>query len=226
MNYKIFSFDILQSTQTFAHELIADGNATDKTIVVADAQSAGRGRYRRTWVSEPGNLYVSFIYKASKKRDPRLSYCVAIAVAEALGHFGIPAQIKWPNDVLVYDKKISGSLIEYSKNFVIIGIGINIKHAPTGLDYETAKTDDFTPGIERDELLDVLTDRLDFWRMRLSDNDFASVRIRWMELAAAIGTEIKYQGKMATLIEINADGALVLRRDGKYILVVGDEISI
>ena len=227
MVYKILVFDELPSTQQFAHEMIASGDAENKTIVVADAQTAGRGRYRRTWISEPGNLYASFIYSAQAKRDPRLSYCVAIAVAESLGHFGIAAKIKWPNDILVDGKKISGNLIEYAKSFVIVGIGINIKHNPGGLEYETTKTDDYKADVLRDELLSVLADRLDFWMGRLLKKDFASVRARWMELAAAIGAEIKYQNRPATLVEINADGALVLRRpDGKYLLVMGDEISI
>jgi BirA family biotin operon repressor/biotin-[acetyl-CoA-carboxylase] ligase len=218
------AFDKIPSTQTFAHEIIASGDADDKTIILADAQTAGRGRYRRNWISEPGNLYASFIFK-SPKRDPRLSYCVACAVAESLIHFGMNPEIKWPNDILIKGKKISGSLIEYSRSFVIIGIGINIKHNPAGLEYETTKTDDYAQ-ISRDDLLSVLSERLDFWMAALARGDFSVVRARWMELAAALGREIKYQGRAATLCEINLDGALVLRRDGKYMLVLGDEISI
>ena len=66
-----------------AHDLIAHGQATDKTAIVALAQSAGRGRHRRRWVSHHGNLYVSFIYE-SDVRDGRLAYAVAVDVAETL----------------------------------------------------------------------------------------------------------------------------------------------
>ena len=121
--YKLLSFDKITSTQDYAHDLIANGEASNKIIVKALAQSAGRGRYRRNWVSHHGNLYVSFIYKITE-RNPKLSYAVGIAVAETLLSFKLKPQIKWPNDILIDDKKISGILIEYSQNFVIIGIGI------------------------------------------------------------------------------------------------------
>ena len=61
--YKLLSFDKIPSTQDYAHDLIANRNAVNKTVITALAQSAGRGRYRRNWVSHHGNLYASFIYK-------------------------------------------------------------------------------------------------------------------------------------------------------------------
>ena len=82
-NYKLLFFGKIPSTQTYAHELIARRGAADHTAIVAAAQSAGRGRYRRTWVSHHGNLYVSFIFDCPE-RDARLSYQVAVAVAESL----------------------------------------------------------------------------------------------------------------------------------------------
>ena len=61
--YKLLSFDKIPSTQDYAHDLIARGEAVNKTVITALAQSSGRGRYKRNWVSHHGNLYVSFIYK-------------------------------------------------------------------------------------------------------------------------------------------------------------------
>ena len=137
--YKLISFDKIPSTQDYAHYLIARGEATNKTVVTALAQSAGRGRYKRTWVSHHGNLYASFIYKVGE-RDPKLSYAIAVAIAETMINFGINPQIKWPNDILIDGKKVSGVLIEYAQNFVIVGIGINIATCPTVKEYKTAKT--------------------------------------------------------------------------------------
>ncbi|MCL2737744.1 MAG: biotin--[acetyl-CoA-carboxylase] ligase [Alphaproteobacteria bacterium] len=225
MNYKLYSFEEIPSTQEYAHELIASGTATDRAVIIAGAQSAGRGRYRRTWISKPGNLYASFIYKI-EKREPRLSYAVAVAIAETMISFGIDPKIKWPNDILIDGKKVSGTLIEYSKDFVIVGIGVNIKSNPVVAGYETTKLDRYKRGITRDKFLVALMDRLDEWAAHLSRGDFAPVRARWMELAAGLDSEIKYQGKPAILCEINPDGALVLRRGNDYILALGDEISI
>ena len=218
--YRLISFDKLTSTQDLAHDLINRHEATNKMVIVAQTQTDGRGRYNRTWVSKPGNLYVSFVYKILE-RDPKLSYAVAVAVAETLSCFGLKPQIKWPNDVLIDGKKISGILIEYSQNFVIVGIGINIKTCPGGLNYKTAKMQDCTD-VSPQEVLGVLMKKLDKWR----DTDFYVVRERWMDMAVGINENITYQGKTAQLIGLNEQGALVLRRGTNYILTYGDEISI
>lgn len=218
--YKLLSFDKIPSTQDYAHDLIADGKASNKTVIVAQAQSAGRGRYKRTWVSHHGNLYASFIYKVYE-RDPKLSYAVAVAIAETLISFGLNPQIKWPNDVLIDGKKISGVLIEYARNFVIVGIGINIKTCPTVKEYKTTKVNDYAD-VSVEDVLGVLMKKLDKWR----NADFAIVRERWTEMAICINQMIRYQGKDAELIGLNEDGALVLRFDSRYVLTYGDEISI
>jgi len=218
--YKLISFDKIPSTQDYAHDLIAKGEATNKTVVTALAQSAGRGRYKRTWVSHHGNLYASFIYKIGE-RDPKLSYAVAVAIAETMINFGINPQIKWPNDILIDGKKISGVLIEYSQNFVIVGIGINVESCPTLKEYKTTKMVDYVK-VSVNEVLSVLMKKIDKWR----GADFSIVRERWTELAAAINKVIKFHGKEVELIGLNEDGALVLRSEGRYMLTYADEISI
>jgi BirA family biotin operon repressor/biotin-[acetyl-CoA-carboxylase] ligase len=218
--YKLLSFDKIPSTQDYAHELIASGRAADCTAVLAAAQSSGRGRYRRKWVSHHGNLYISFIYLLPE-RNPRLSYSVAVAVAETIASFGMHPTIKWPNDILVDDKKISGILIEYSGDYVVIGVGINVNSNPTVDRYKTTKMDNYSE-IPMNELLNRLMRNMERW----IKSDFRSVRLRWMELAACINCVVKYQGEPAILVGINENGALVLRRDTRYLLVFGDEISM
>lgn len=219
-NYKLISFDKIPSTQDYAHDLIAQGGAHDRTAIWALAQSAGRGRFRRPWVSHHGNLYVSFIYDCHE-RDARLAYAVAVAVAETIASFGIHPTIKWPNDILVDGMKISGSLIEYSGRFVIVGIGINVKSNPTVDRYKTTKMDNYSE-VPLEPLLNRLMRNLDKWRRA----DFRGVRARWLELAACLNCPVRYQGAPATLVGINENGALVLRRDTRYLLVYGDEISV
>ena len=220
-NYKVMSFDKIPSTQTYAHNLIADGRGADHIAVLADAQSAGRGRYKRTWISHHGNLYVSFIY-ACEERDARLAYSVGVAIAETLISCGVVPTIKWPNDILIDGKKVSGTLIEYSGRFVIVGIGINIKSNPTvKASYATTKLDNYT-NVTRDELLNKLMRNLDKWR----NAEFADVRARWTELANGLNRTVKYRGEVAELIGINENGALVLRRGTQYALVYGDEITM
>jgi len=220
-NYKVISFDKIPSTQTYAHNMIAEGRGGDHIAILAEAQSAGRGRYQRTWISHHGNLYVSFIY-ACEERDARLAYSVGVAIAEALIAFGIVPTIKWPNDILIDGKKVSGTLIEYSGRFVIVGIGINIKSNPTvNAPYKTTKLDNYV-SITRDELLNKLMRNLDKWR----GTDFNLVRARWTELAAGLNHDVKYRGETAELMGINENGALILRRGSQYFMVYGDEITM
>nr|DAH89032.1 MAG TPA: Biotin-(acetyl-CoA carboxylase) ligase [Caudoviricetes sp.] len=218
--YKLISFDKIPSTQTYALDMVASGTARDHTIVMAEAQSAGRGRYRRMWVSHHGNFYASFIFSAPE-RDSRLSYMVAVAIAETIMSFGIIPTIKWPNDILIDGKKVCGVLIEYAGAFVIVGIGINIKSNPTVAENITTKLENYAD-VPKAELLNRLMRNLDKWMK----TDFAIVRARWMELAIALRKIVKYRGQDVELIEINENGALVLRRGSEYMLAYGDEISM
>jgi len=219
-NYNLLSFGKIPSTQTLAMQMIADGTAADKMAIMAEAQSAGRGRGKsRAWVSHHGNLYISFIYKAREK-NPLLSYAFAVGAAETLLAFGIPARIKWPNDLLADGKKISGMLLEYAGGFLVIGYGLNIKTNPTVAEYKTTKTDNYAPGLTPMRVAAALMKNFDIWRAM----DFGTVRRRWMELAVADGAPLKYRGKKAEYCGLNSDGALVLRIGGKYELVYGEEV--
>lgn len=220
--YKLFSFDKITSTQTYARDMIAAARASDHTAIVARAQSAGRGRYRRTWVSHHGNLYVSFIFDAPS-RDSRVSYAVAVAVAETLATFGVRPQIKWPNDILLDGDKVSGILIEYIGAFVVVGIGINIHSNPrVSASYKTTRLDKYVPNITPAGVLTVLMQKIDAWRAA----KFDSVRDAWTARAAGLNKTIMYRGAPATLVGIDDDGALILIRDGVRTVVYGDEISI
>lgn len=219
--YKVISFDKIPSTQITALNMVADARASDHTVIVAQAQSAGRARYRRTWVSHHGNVYASFIFNAPE-RDPRIAYSVAVAVAETILSYGVTPQIKWPNDILIDGAKVCGILIEYAGPFVIVGIGVNIKTNPTVDAYQTTRLDKYVSDISVTDFLGRLMRQLDKWMER----DFVSVRARWMDLAIAIKTTVKYRGANAELIEINADGALVLRDGARYFLAWGDEIGM
>ncbi len=219
-SYKLLSFDKISSTQTYALNMVAKGEARDHTVIMAEAQSAGRGRYKRSWISHHGNLYASFIFD-SEERDPRLSYMIAVAIAESLIAFGIHPKIKWPNDILIDGKKVSGTLTEYAGRFVIIGIGINIKSNPTVENYKTTKLDNYAK-VDKSDLLNKLMKNLDKWRK----TDFPLVRARWMDLATGLNKIVKYRGEEAELIGINENGALVLRNGSRYLLTYGDEISM
>lgn len=219
-NYRLIYFDKIPSTQTCALDMVADGQATDRTVILAQAQSSGRGRYRRGWVSHRGNLYASFIFR-SDERDPRLSYIIAVAIVETLVSLGVTPAIKWPNDILIKGEKVCGVLIEYASNFVIVGIGINVKTNPTVADYQTTKLGNYCD-VSVQLLLNRLLKNLDKW----IKTDFLVARSRWMDFATALNKTVRYRGEKVELIGINLQGALVLRHNKDYFLAYGDEITM
>lgn len=216
--YKVLSFDKISSTQTYAHDMIANGTATDHMAIVAAAQYTGRGRYRRKWVSHHGNLYVSFIFRAAA-REPRLAYSVAVAIADTIAGYGIKPEIKWPNDILINGAKVAGVLIEYAGRFVIIGIGINVHSNPTVAEYKTTKLDKYAD-VDLADLFGKLAKNLDKWMAA----EFDSIRREWMNMAAGLNRLVKYRGEQVELIGINDNGALVVRNKHEYLLIHGDEI--
>ncbi len=132
---EIIHLSHIDSTNNFAATLISDQLCQNGTAILADSQSFGKGQRGNTWFSEPGkNLLVSFILKPDKlsvSKQHELTWITSICIVKTLGIFNIEAQIKWPNDIFVRNKKIAGILIEnqitgeYISNS-IIGIGLNV----------------------------------------------------------------------------------------------------
>ncbi len=132
----VHRYDVLPSTNDRAREL-AEAGAPEGTTVMAGQQTAGRGRHGRSWYSPPGaGLYHSIILRPplTPARAPLLGLLAAIALAETVSEdYHLAADIKWPNDVLIHEKKVAGILLELEAQadqvrFVILGIGVNLNH--------------------------------------------------------------------------------------------------
>jgi BirA family biotin operon repressor/biotin-[acetyl-CoA-carboxylase] ligase len=124
-------FPSLDSTMPEAARLAAAGCGPG-TVVVAGEQTSGQGRYGRYWHSEPeSGLYASVVLRPtlSSSSLPVLMLALGLATAEAIARAtGLACDIRWPNDVLVEDKKVAGILVQLQERFVIAGIGINVNH--------------------------------------------------------------------------------------------------
>lgn len=114
------------STQAAARLLLEQGVARVGHAVVADQQTAGRGRQGRAWLSPPGGLYATFIVP----HDDLLSVHAGVAAVAALEEFGVRVQLKWPNDLLVGERKLGGILIETDAAVARVGVGINLTVCP------------------------------------------------------------------------------------------------
>jgi BirA family biotin operon repressor/biotin-[acetyl-CoA-carboxylase] ligase len=128
---RVLFYQELPSTMDEAARL-AQAGAAGGTVVVAETQTASRGRLGRTWVSRPGNLYLSVVFRPSLQDLPSLSCLGAVAVVRAIRQAtGLNPRLKWPNDVLLSGKKVAGVLVESAiqgeqLEYAVLGIGINV----------------------------------------------------------------------------------------------------
>lgn len=155
------------STLDVVHELAAQG-APAGTVVVADQQLAGRGREGRRWYSAPGRgVLVGYLHRPLEGGPVGvLALRVGLAVAEGLDSLGCPTQLKWPNDLMVGDRKAGGVLCEArsapgSPGWVAVGVGLNV-HGPVPVELadRAAALDDVRPGISRVAVLEAVVPRL------------------------------------------------------------------
>ncbi|MCB1508952.1 MAG: biotin--[acetyl-CoA-carboxylase] ligase [Hyphomicrobiaceae bacterium] len=225
----------VSSTIDAAWDLLAAGEEAPFWIV-ADSQSAGRGRRGRGWESPPGNLYTALALDAAPlgKAAPLLSLALSTAVACALnglfqGRAG--AQVKWPNDVLIDGAKISGLLIERRQETggdrMVVGLGINVASHPALEDRKTAALKAFAPQIGVDELFQSLSPLVEHAVRLCVQGEIAAIREEWMALAAGLGSMIEVRLPETTLRGrhggLNGDGTLNLLTDlGPVAVAAGD----
>jgi BirA family biotin operon repressor/biotin-[acetyl-CoA-carboxylase] ligase len=233
-------FESVGSTNDKAYAL-AEKGAAEGTIVIADAQTKGKGRLGRKWVSpSDSGIYMSCILRPeiSPNEVPKITLAAAVSAVKAVREFaGIKALIKWPNDIIVSDRKAGGILTELKGEpdrveFVILGIGININTAKsalpagaTSLKGESRSSSDFS----RTEFIRILLENLDEEYIKFKKRGFSHVRSELKGYSCTLGRHVKvttsnkktFHGKAA---DINADGALVVKLENgsRKVFLSGD----
>lgn len=167
MHIKRLHFPVLDSTNSYAKQVLEKLNKNELTLITASHQTAGRGRYKRKWVSEPNqNIYATFVFffDGTQEKIRNLPQILALAALEVLlKSASLKIEIKWPNDLVAGGKKIGGILSETSIDgdlvTVIIGIGINVNMPEAGLQkidkpatsllYETGQNFELEPLLEK-----------------------------------------------------------------------------
>lgn len=229
------------STNELAYQLAQEG-AFQGEVVVAEAQTSGRGRRGRSWASPPGkNLYFSLVWKPEipPARAPEATLVAAVALAQAVRDAGVPATIKWPNDVLVEGKKVAGILTELSADtervhFVVVGMGVNLN----------AEAEDFPPEVapgatslrlvrrgpvHRALFTAALFVRLEEWLDRWTSEGFEPVRSAWRRLSSTLGQSVKVRGEAQVqeglAEDIDEHGALLLRTSTGLVRVLAGDVE-
>ena len=216
------------STNTHAMEIASHGSP-EGTVVVAETQTAGKGRLGRTWVSPRGNLYISVILRPNipLHKAPIITLMGAVSVAHALRTIcNVQAVIKWPNDIIVSGKKISGLLTEMRAEqdrvkYIVLGIGINVNIGRSALPAEirvsaTTLAEETGQRINRTLLLRQLFMELERW-YRIFLSDAGGILREWEALNMTIGNRVLVQGTGESFggeaIGIDNEGRLIIKLD-------------
>ncbi|MFY9328796.1 MAG: biotin--[acetyl-CoA-carboxylase] ligase [Georgfuchsia sp.] len=191
------------STNTQLMQLAEEGAASG-TVVVADRQTAGRGRRGRVWISSPSNsLTFSLLWRfsAESSAPEALSLAVGLGLQRALVASGVVAAVKWPNDILCKDRKLAGVLIEVQSGDVkstIIGIGINLHlppEMPDAIAYNAIALDEMLPQLPtREHLLAVVLTHLSATLHRYQSEGFSTLRDEWQARHAYHGRDVCISG--------------------------------
>lgn len=223
--YSLVAFERLGSTNEEAKRRAAEG-AADGTLIWARAQTAGKGRRGREWVSPRGNLYLSLILRpdCALGTAAQLGQVAAVAAGEALEELLPPATMihfKWPNDILVDGKKAGGILLESSSRaagrveWVVLGLGINVESAPEGTEFPaTSLCQSSHEPIAVEVVLADFCSAFNRWDERWRAQGMAPVRQAWLDRAWKLGERIHVQID-AERIEgifraLDGEGALML----------------
>ncbi len=232
----------VDSTQRVARDLARSG-AAEGTAVVAEEQTAGRGRLGRSWHSPPGdNLYCSVVLRPPRApaEVPQIALVAGLAVAAAVEEtVGRRPAIKWPNDVLLDGKKVAGILTEMESEIervhhVIAGIGVNLntRRFPRELSAKASSLRLLTGRpVDRAMFTARLLAALEARYGRYLSVGFTSVRTEWESYSCLTGTEVRVQGPggevAGRVLGLDDDGALRLRgADGRVARIVAGEVTL
>lgn len=226
--FRLVMLDTVDSTNHEARRR-AEAGAAHGTIVRAVRQTAGRARRGRSWTSPPGNLYMTLIVRldCTAGEAAGFSFVTALALADTLAGLVPPmvaVGLKWPNDVLVNHRKISGILLESSArpdgglDWMGIGVGVNVESFPddtetpaTSLHFEGAgdvTADDVMLGFARHFLK---------WSDAWTRDGFEPIRTAWLARAIGVGEAVRVrlgdESFSGTFVDLDPNGALIVARD-------------
>ena len=241
---KIYYYDIAKTTNDLAKELAGQG-APNGAIVLAEEQNSGRGRLGRYWHSpKHKGIYFSTILHppVSLAEASQVTMVSAVALALAIRRVtGVPAGIKWPNDLLVGGRKLCGILTEMSAEmdrieYLVVGAGLNVNH--TGEDFtpdilDTATSLRLESGSEQSRvaLIQAMLEEFEKWYLIWLEQGFATVLTKWKELSVSLHCPVRVftikESWEGWAQDVDESGALILRLpDGTLRSFISGEVSL
>ncbi len=237
---KIFTYDSIDSTNTCAKTLASTG-AEEGTVIIAEYQTAGRGRLGRIWQSEPGNNVLFSVIirpKLEINKIGLLPFFAAVGAAQALETVtGTRFECKWPNDILLNGKKCCGILLESSfqhnvLDYAVIGIGVNVNQKTFDGDLinrATSLSQEFGREFDRREVFHHIMKSLELLYSEVKNGNFMSTLNEWKSRTTIFGNQVAINQAGERLhgraIALSADGGLVIETpEGRKICYAGDVV--
>lgn len=225
----VYLFGEVSSTNRVLRQL-AEAGAQEGTVVLAEAQTAGRGRRGQPWFSPPGlNLHASVLFRLPLPLGavPVFAFIAALAVSDAVRAEGVPAGIRWPNDVLVSGRKVAGTLVETASVdgnalWIVLGVGVNVNVTDaqlraglgTGAADATSLREATGRTLDRNELAAEFLGALEGWYASYRTAGPSAVLAAWRERDLLLGRAVaviddgdRYE---ARAVALDPDGALVV----------------
>ncbi|MCD6567421.1 MAG: biotin--[acetyl-CoA-carboxylase] ligase [Dehalococcoidia bacterium] len=220
MEQKIHHSSEVSSTMDIARELARNGAAAG-TVVIAESQSRGRGRLERKWYSPQGGIYLSIILRpqVTPAYAPRINLMVAVAIARTIRElFGLKAELKWPNDVLIEGKKVCGILAEMDAemdmvNYVSVGIGLNANAVVSGHEENAVSLrEKVGREISRKEFCNSALRAIEEIQIMLTGADLLD---EWRDLSSTLNREVRITAPGEVIegqaVDIDDHGALMVK---------------
>jgi len=234
MNYHFNMYECVPSTNDLAKERLHAENVDDISVIIANAQSAGRGRNGKCFISPKDGIYLSFVFTDDMYRQPFVSFAPCIAVCETMEKlFNIKPQIKWPNDILLNGKKVCGILTETQmsgdKRKIIIGIGINyltnVALLPQDVERTAGSLSKYSQNVSRNEFIAELTQKLDQMYIAYTEEQYLfEYKKRTTMLGSNILVTTNKNRFHTKALDICSDGSLLIQKNDGMIdnIYVGD----
>lgn len=229
---KIVYLSEVGSTNEEAKKLAGEG-APEGIVVIAERQTRGKGRLSRTWVSPGGGIWLSLILrpKIAPSEAPKIALLAGLVAAKAISQLGLNARLKWPNDVLINERKVCGVLTEADAelekvNYLIVGIGINANFEPELFpsEFRSAATTirrELGMEISRVELVQRLLEELEREYEIFNRGEFSAILEEWKKLSATIGARVRVITSGRTIDGVAED----LDEDGALLVNTGEKIE-
>jgi BirA family biotin operon repressor/biotin-[acetyl-CoA-carboxylase] ligase len=230
---RLIRFDSLDSTNEEARRLAAAGDG-GPVWITAREQTEGRGRRGNAWISETGNLFATLLLTAPHETAAQLGFAASLAAADVVAAYMTPTRVnlKWPNDVLLDNRKVAGVLLKaIGRDALAIGIGINLASHPEGTETPAISVNAAAGRtVDPDEALANLATRFAAWYGTWRSQGFAGLKPPWLMRASGLHGPIRARladrELKGVFEDLDHDGALLLRNDAGLMRITAAEVFL